>query len=253
MPNRKLTDLPTLDIAQFTSNDLLYIVDAGAADADASKKITYANLVGNDIVRIDSVVASFSAENVGDITFLSGGIDSNKLLIDGLTIASAGSQTSINGISAIVDNNFAIFELLSADVADINLTDITLEVQTLCTYTDYFKSEIGDGLYDVKYAALTAYTYVTRVSALDLESVPGEIGTIGSLATANKTNLVAAINELHGEVDTNNAKVGITTSQANAITDNTNNVGLAIPLATLKTAVAGSADFAAFKTAIAAL
>jgi len=241
MPNRKLTDLPTLNIAQFTSNDLLYIVDAGASDADASKKITYANLVGNDIIRIDSGVASFSAENVGDITFLSGGVDANTVLIDALSLDATAATTSINAISTVIDTNFAFFQVLSADVDDINLAGVTSDVATLCTYTDFFKAEIGDGLYDVKYAALTAYTYVTRVSALDLTLSGNKIGSANLATTAN--TLATAVNELHSEVNTNTA----------AIATSGNAINARIPLATLKTEVAASADFAAFKLRIAAL
>ena len=224
MANRKLTELPTLEIAQFDSTDLLYIVDVAT---DTSNKITYAELVGNEIIRIDSTIEAFSAENVGDITFLSGAIDDNTGTITTLSVGANQASNAIDGLSAIIDVNFGLFELLSADVRDIDLVDLTSDVSTLCAYTNFFKEEIGDGLYDVKYAALTAYTYVTQVSALNLTLSGNKIGSANLDTTAN--TLATAVNELHGEI------------------------AAAIPLATLKTQTAASTDFADFKTRINAL
>ncbi len=184
MANRKLTELPTLEIVQFDSTDLLYIVDVAT---DTSNKITYADLVGNEILRIDSTIEAFSAENVGDITFLSGAIDDNKGSIDTLSIGANQAANAIDGLSAIIDINFGLFELLSSEVRDIDLVDLTSDVNTLCAYTDFFKAEIGDGLYDLRSDATRAYNYTTGVSGFNFDKVNTQVGLISGVGLNSNT------------------------------------------------------------------
>ena len=208
MPNRKLTELPTLNIAQFDSSDLLYIVDTGASDAEASKKITYANLVGNEIIRLDTTIEAFSAENVGDITFLSGAIITNETNINGLTTGAVVTDDAIDGLSAIVDQNFALFETLSTDVGDLDISEIVTSVNALCSYVELLNIE-NDDLYITKNEASRAYNYTTGVSGFDLVLSGNKIGSADLDTSAN--TLATAVNELHGEINTNTGTINTNT------------------------------------------
>jgi len=183
MANRKLTELPTLSPINFDSTDLLYIVDT---ETDASKKITYANLVGNTITTINTTITAFSAENVGDILFLSGGIDTNAASIASITSTSTENNTKIDAISAVVDTNFGLFELLSSEVRDLDITTITSEIDTLCGYVKNLNTETDD-LYITKHYADKAYNYTTTVSGFNLDKVNTQVGLISGVGLNSNT------------------------------------------------------------------
>ena len=111
MPDTKLTDLEI--VTQPKDGDILYIVDI---NQDASKQITYNNLVGT---KIDSLSASFDTLNVN----LTADIGSNTTNITTAQNDILENSTDINTLSSDTLT-------LSADVANLS-ANVFLQIPTI--------------------------------------------------------------------------------------------------------------------------
>jgi hypothetical protein len=191
MPNRKLSDLPTIEPINNSSTDLLYIVDVST---DRSKKITFNSLVGSTLnslsaetkTTIDSFSAEFIDTTTTDFNFLSGVVNSNSSAITLLDGGSTEASTRIDALSDVIDVNFGILQTLSADVDTLDPTQQTIDIAFNLGQIKALTAETDD-LYITTGYARTAYTYTTQVSATNLDKINTQVGLLSGLGLNSNT------------------------------------------------------------------
>jgi len=169
MANRKLTELPTLSPINFDSTDLLYIVDV---QTDASKKITYASLVGNSITGL----ISYNNSNTLNINFLSGSIDQDRARLNAIEATAGADGTRIDSISAAVSKN--ITDILTVSALAI-AGDNTLALNALRTDVNVISS-----------VQLGLSAELDELSD-DTEGLQSVLATASALGLTNETGLAA--------------------------------------------------------------
>ena len=250
MANFKLTELPTIPTINFDSTDLLYIVDV---TTDTSNKITFAELAGNSLNTLTVDLTSLSADVGRNGTGLSGQIDTNSSNITILNNSVVSDRTNSAFLSTTIDTLSttqltlcaAFFEFeantdigaLTTDFLQLKSTIqvLTGDTQDAVNIMDQLSADGGNNVGGNVPGGTNSLSGRITTNTTNIATNTTNIGTIANLDTSS-SNLVGAVNELHGEI-------GTISTTANA----------AIPLATLKTQTAASTDFADFKSRIAAL
>tara|TARA_R110000744_G_scaffold22550_5_gene57630 strand:- start:1349 stop:1978 length:630 start_codon:yes stop_codon:yes gene_type:complete len=201
MANRKLTELPTLSPINFDSTDLLYIVDV---QTDASKKITYASLVGNSITGL----ISYNDSNTLNINFLSGSIDQDRARLNAIEATAGADGTRIDSISAAVSKNITDILTVSAlAIAGDNtlaLNALRTDVNVISTVQLGLSAELDELSDDTE----GLQSVLATASALGLTN---ETGLAAVSLSASSFNMVAAASSDLSASHTFNVNLGGTT------------------------------------------
>ena len=138
MPNLKLTELPTLSPINFTSTDLIYIVDS---ELNTSNKIPFNVLAGDKL----TLLSAYDIQNTTNLEFLSTNIEDNTTTIGTLNAGVVNVNTDIETLSSTIDSNFSTLsniQVTKASQTDVNL--LSTDVLTLSGKVSNLEDDIGD-------------------------------------------------------------------------------------------------------------
>ena len=253
MPNLKLTELPTLSPINFTSTDLIYIVDS---ELNTSNKIPFNLLAGDKL----TLLSAYDIENTTNLEFLSTNIQDNTTTISTLNGGLGDVSADVINLSAKIDSNFENLSGIQdtkARQTDVNL--ISSNILELSGKFSFIDDDVGDSFTNA--ISLSQGTVSLTASNDDITVLNLGLDTFSSPTftglTVDGVNIKPAVvlNTAKNTYPSADAtKVGfITVTQAVDLDSLETTAANAIPLATLKTQTAASTDFADFKSRIAAL
>jgi hypothetical protein len=209
MANRKLTELPTLEPINFDSTDLIYIVDVQAkGGAGESKSIPFSRLAGNSL----STLSAYDDQNTLNMLYLSAAIVVNENDITALDSDGVAQASNINYLSGQIDLNNTLVDTISTDLDNFDLALIASDVVDL---SGDVVSLSAENLEFVEARGIFTSDISTLCANIDflsgsIEDNEDNIGTLASLNTTDKNNLVAAINEVDGETNDNTLDIANT-------------------------------------------
>ena len=204
MPNLKLTELPTLSPINFTSTDLIYIVDS---ELNTSNKIPFNVLAGDKL----TLLSAYDIQNTTNLEFLSTNIEDNTTTIGTLNAGVVTVNTDIETLSSTIDSNFSTLsniQVTKASQTDVNL--LSTDVLTLSGKVGNLESDIGDSF--TKAESLSQGTVSLTASnddntvlnlGLDTFSSPDFTGlTVDSINVPNTITNIRTLSGFSGTVTT---------------------------------------------------
>ncbi len=204
MPNLKLTELPTLSPINFTSTDLIYIVDS---ELNTSNKIPFNVLAGDKL----TLLSAYDIQNTTNLEFLSTNIEDNTTTIGTLNAGVVNVNTDIETLSSTIDSNFSTLsniQVTKASQTDVNL--LSTDVLTLSGKVSNLEDDIGDSF--TKAESLSQGTVSLTASnddntvlnlGLDTFSSPDFTGlTVDSINVPNTITNIRTLSGFSGTVTT---------------------------------------------------
>tara|TARA_R110000772_G_scaffold8129_1_gene27054 strand:+ start:9842 stop:10735 length:894 start_codon:yes stop_codon:yes gene_type:complete len=194
MANRKLTELPTLSPIQFDSTDLLYIVDV---QTDRSKSIPFSLLAGDSFIGL----SAYDTQNTLNVNFLSASIVTNAFDITQLQGGGTTQAANVQYLSGKIDLNRTDLDALSAEVEAADLSVVVSDVLFLSGEFLALSAAVDD-IENSNVIETSIRTLCADIAYLsgEIDDNSDDIGTLASLTTTDKTNLVAAVNEVNAGV-----------------------------------------------------
>ena len=197
MPNLKLTELPTLSPINFTSTDLIYIVDS---ELNTSNKIPFNLLAGDKL----TLLSAYDIQNTTNVDSISSKVSENTTAISTLNGGFGDVNTSLDTLSTKIDSNF--FTLSSIQDTKASQTTTNLISSSILELSGKFSTideDSGDSFTNaisLSQGTISLTASNDNVTVLDLDLDTFSTPTFTGL-TVDGVDIKAAVDTLSSNVD----------------------------------------------------